>query len=110
MTKPYFLNQPTTVKKVRATVKYTNELFGTDLTINTLEETYWVVSILSMNKKKHYFRGWSQAEENSDDTFPIWASIKNDSRIILFRSEQQAEMYIKSISPFAMVEKYKEVK
>ena len=82
MTKPYFLNQPTTVKKVRATVKYTNELFGTDLTINTLEETYWVVSILSMNKKKHYFRGWSQAEENSDDTFPIWASIKNDSRII----------------------------
>ena len=108
MRKEFIFRQPTTIGEVKEIISYTNELFGSHLTINTLEETYWIIQIQKTDNKFLYFRGFSQAEENSGEGIPIYTSIKNDSRIVLFRSEEQANLFTKQIPSFSIVKKYKE--
>lgn len=108
MIKELLFRQPTTIGEVKEIIADTNAMFGSDLTIDTLEETYWIIQLQKIDNKFLYFRGFSQAEENSGEGIPIYSSIKNDSRIVLFRSEEQANMYAKQIPSISIVQKYKE--
>ena len=108
MRKEFLFRQPKTIGEVKEIIADTNAMFASHLTINTLEETYWIIQVQKTDNKVLYFRGFSQAEENSGEGIPIYTSIKNDSRIVLFRSEEQANMFAIQIPHFSIVEKYKE--